>query len=71
MVFILYKIASERTQTVIRSHDPRFLYRLADVLDGNPTNGVIVEQMKCFCAETSATSLVEKYAGHILERSVD
>lgn len=70
MVFTLYKIATERTQTVIRSHDPRFLYRLADVLDGNPTHSVIVNQMKVFARDLRET-LDGKVAGHIVERSVD
>jgi hypothetical protein len=30
----LYKVASERTQTVIRSHDPRFMENLVDALEG-------------------------------------
>jgi hypothetical protein len=70
MVIILYKITAERTQTVIRSHDPRFLYRLADVLDGNPTDGVILEQMKAFARDLQDV-LDGKVAGHTLERSVD
>lgn len=70
MVFTLYKIATERTQTVIRSHDLRFLYRLADVLDGNLTDSVILEQMKVFARDLQDV-LDGKVAGHILERSVD
>lgn len=70
MVFTLYKIASERTQTVIRSHDSHFLYRLADVLDGNPTHSVIVEQMKVFARDLRDV-LGGKVAGHTVERSVD
>ena len=70
MVFTLYKIAAERTQTVIRSHDPRFLYGLADVLDGNPTHVVMVEQTKVFARDLRDV-LDGKVAGHILERSVD
>jgi hypothetical protein len=70
MVFTLYKIATERTQTVIRSHDPRFLYRLADLLDGDPTHAVITEQMKVF-ARDMRDVLDGKVAGHIAERSVD
>jgi hypothetical protein len=70
MVFTLYKIAGERTQTVIRSHDPRFIYRLADVLDGNPTDDVIVEQMKAFARDLRDV-LDGKVAGHIRELSVD
>ena len=56
MVFTLYKIATERTQTVIRSHDVRFLYHLADVLDGNPTDAVITEQMEAFARAPSRCS---------------
>jgi len=70
MVFTLYKIATERTQTVIRSHDPRFLYRLADVLDGNPTDAVITEQMKAFARDLRDV-LDWKVGGYIVERSVD
>lgn len=70
MVFTLYKIATERTQTVIRSHDPRFLYRLADVLDGNPTDAVITEQMKAFARDLRDV-LDWKVVGYIVERSVD
>jgi hypothetical protein len=70
MVFVLYKIATERTQTVIRSHDPRFLYRLADVLDGYPTHPVIVDQMKVFARDLRDV-LGGEVAGHIVERSVD
>ena len=70
MVFTFYKIATERTQTVIRSHDPRFLYRLADVLDGNPTHGVIAKQMKVFARDLRDV-LNGKVIGHIVEHSVD
>lgn len=70
MFYIVYKIAAERTQTVIRSHDPRFLYSLADVLDGSPTHPVIVDQMKVFARDLREV-LNGEVAGHILERSVD
>jgi hypothetical protein len=70
MLFTLYKIAAERTQTVIRSHDPHFLYRLADVLDGNPTHSIILEQMKVFARDLRDV-LDGKVAGQIVERSVD
>jgi hypothetical protein len=70
MVFTFYKIATERTQTVIRSHDPRFLYRLADVLDGNPTHSVIRGQMKVFARDLRDV-LDGRVSGHIVEHSVD
>ena len=63
MAIILYKITAERTQTVIRSHDPRFLYSLADLLDGNPTDSVILEQMKAFARDIQDV-LNGKVAGH-------
>ena len=68
--YTLYRIATERTQTVIRSHDLRFLLCLADVLDGNPTHSVITEQMKVFARDLRDV-LGGKVAGHIVERSVD
>jgi hypothetical protein len=70
MVFTVYRIATERTQTVIRSHDFRFLYHLADVLDGNPTDAVINEQMKAF-AQDLRDVLDWKVGGYTVERSVD
>ena len=70
MVYTFYKIANERTQTVIRSQDWHFLHQLADFLAGNPVHSGVVEQMKVFSRDLRDV-LGGKVAGHIVERSID
>ena len=45
---ITYKIATERAQIVIRSHDFHFLYHLVDFLEGKPIHPDFVEEIAVF-----------------------
>lgn len=45
---IQYKIAVERSQLVIRSHDTHFLHHLVDFLEGNPIHPGFAEEVQTF-----------------------
>jgi hypothetical protein len=47
-IAIRYKIATERSQIVIRSHDFHFLHHLVDFLEGNPIHPAFAEEIKIF-----------------------
>jgi hypothetical protein len=47
-IAIKYKIAAERAQIVIRSHDFHFLYHLVDFLEEKPMHPDFVEEIKVF-----------------------
>lgn len=50
----LYKIAAERKETVIRSHDPRFMDYLADFLQGNPVHPAIEDEFNALGRDLAA-----------------
>jgi hypothetical protein len=47
-IAIQYRIATERSQIVIRSHDFHFLHHLVDLLEGNPVHPAFAEEIKIF-----------------------
>lgn len=42
----LYKVAAERTETVIRSHDAHFMERLVEFLQGNPIHPAFEDELR-------------------------
>jgi hypothetical protein len=55
----LYKVAAERNETVIRSHDPRFMESLVELLQGNPIHPAIEDEIRAL-----ARDLGEVLNGH-------
>jgi hypothetical protein len=47
----LYKVASERTQTVIRSHDPRFMENLVEVLEGKAVHPTVQDELRALAKD--------------------
>jgi hypothetical protein len=47
----LYKVASEHTQTVIRSHDPRFMENLIEVLEGKAVHPTVQDELRVFARD--------------------
>lgn len=47
----LYKVAAERTETVIRSHDPRFMENLVELLEGNPVHSAIKDELRALARD--------------------
>ncbi len=41
----LYKASAERTETVIRSHDPHFMENLANLLEGKPVHSTVMDEL--------------------------
>jgi hypothetical protein len=47
----LYKVAAEHTQIVIRSHDPRFMESLVDVLEGKAVYPTIHDDVRALARD--------------------
>ena len=47
----LYRVAAERTQTVIRSHDPRFMENLVDALEGKAIHPAVQDELRALARD--------------------
>jgi hypothetical protein len=47
----LYKVATEHTQTVIRSHDPRFMENLVEVLEGKAVHPTVQDELRALARD--------------------
>jgi hypothetical protein len=48
---ILYRVGSEHTQTVIRSHDPLFMEYLADALEGKAIHSTVQDELRALARD--------------------
>jgi hypothetical protein len=48
---ILYRVGSEHTQTVIRSHDPLFMEHLADALEGKAIHSTVQDELRTLASD--------------------
>jgi hypothetical protein len=63
---ILYRVGSENTQTVIRSHDPLFMEYLADALEGKTIHSTVQDELRALARDLRDV-LKGSVAAHIKE----